>query len=294
MRVPAGLDWWRGEPGGAAWLGALPSLVSACAERWELTLADPFEPARISLVVPATLRSGERAVLKLNFPEPESEREPDALTHWQGNGAVRLLARDDERRALLLERCGPGTQLWATGDEDAANLIAAGVLRLLRRQPSDPHPYRLLAVEAERWAEELPRRWRALGRPFERALLDEAVSACRELGPGPTAASVLHQDLHGGNVLRADDGWLAIDPKPLVGDPAFDAASLLRDRRWLLTQPGARSRVRRRLDLLTAELELDRERARRWGIAHALAWGVDEPGADEAMVESARLLAAAS
>ena len=80
MRVPAGLDWWRGEPGGAAWLEALPSLVSACAERWELTPADPFEPARISLVVPATLRSGEQAVLKLNFPEPESER----LAEWLG------------------------------------------------------------------------------------------------------------------------------------------------------------------------------------------------------------------
>jgi streptomycin 6-kinase len=234
-------------------------------------------------------------VLKLNFPEPESEHEAEALAHWDAAGAVRLLARDDERRALLVERCLPGTQLWEVPDEDAANRIAAGVLRLLRRRPPpDRHPYRLLAVEAERWADELPRRWRALGRPFARALLDEAVAACRELGPDPVAPTVLHQDLHGGNVLRAGAAWVAIDPKPLVGDPAFDVASLLRDRRPLLRQAGAARRVRRRLDLLAAELELDRERARRWGVAHALAWGVGETGADESLVESARLLAAAS
>jgi streptomycin 6-kinase len=294
VRIPAGLDWWRGEPGGAEWLEALPGLVDACARRWELSLGPPFQPARIALVVPATLRSGEQAVLKLTFPEPESEHEGDALAHWDGAGAVRLLARDDERRALLLERCVPGRQLWAVAAEDDANRIAAGVLRLLRRPPPDTHPYRLLAAEAERWAEELPRRWRALGRPFERLLLDEAVAACRELAGGSTEAIVLHQDLHGGNVLRAGEAWVAIDPKPLVGDPAFDVASLLRDRRRLLRQPGAARRVRRRLDLLAAELALDRERARRWGVAHALAWGVDETGVDESLVESARLLAAAS
>lgn len=293
MRIQAGLGWWRGEPGGARWLDELPALVAACAERWKLRLGAPFEPARIALVVPATLRSGEEAVLKVNFPEPESEQEPDALAHWDGSGAVRLLGRDDERRALLLERCRPGTQLWATADEDAANAVAASVLRQLRRSPPDPHPYRLLAAEAERWADELPRRWRALGHPFEQALLDEAVSACRELGPDPVEPSVLHQDLHGGNVLRAGHGWVAIDPKPLVGDPAFDVASLLRDRRWLLGEQGAGRRVRLRLDLLAADLGLDRERARRWGIAHALAWGVDGTGADESLVESARLLAAA-
>jgi streptomycin 6-kinase len=100
--------------------------------------------------------------------------------------------------------------------------------------------------------------------------------------------------MHGGNVLRSGRGWLAIDPKPLAGEPAFDAASLLRDRRWLLGEPGAARRMRRRLDLLAAELDLDRERLRRWGIVHALAWGVGSEEPQPGMVESARLLAGAA
>jgi streptomycin 6-kinase len=87
---------------------------------------------------------------------------------------------------------------------------------------------------------------------------------------------VLHQDFHGGNVLSSErDEWLAIDPQPLVGEREFDAASLLRDRPdELFADSHARRRLRRRLDLVSAELGLDRERIRGWGVVHALAWGV--------------------
>jgi streptomycin 6-kinase len=106
---------------------------------------------------------------------------------------------------------------------------------------------------------------------------------------------VLHQDFHGGNVLRAErEPWLVIDPKPLVGEREFDAGSLTRDRRWLLGQPGDAARLRRRLDVLSAELDLDRERVRRWGIAHALAWGVSDDKVEADMIESARILVASS
>jgi streptomycin 6-kinase len=98
---------------------------------------------------------------------------------------------------------------------------------------------------------------------------------------------VLHQDLHGGNVLKGRD-WLAIDPKPLVGEPAFDLASLLRDRR-----PTTHGRIRRRLDLLTAETGTDRERAREWGIAHALAWGLEPDRAHPMHLACAQWLAEA-
>jgi streptomycin 6-kinase len=66
-------------------------------------------------------------------------------------------------------------------------------------------------------------------------------------------------------------------PKPLVGEREFDTASLLRDRRWeLRTDPDPVGRIRRRLDQLAAELDLDHERLRGWGIAHALAWNPDK------------------
>jgi streptomycin 6-kinase len=289
VRLPSGLDWWRNEPGGAAWLERLPGLAGECAELWSLELARPFEPAHISLVVPATLPDGTGAVLKINFPEPESEHEADALAHWNGEGAVRLLEHDRERRALLIERCDPGTQLWEIEGEEEANTIAASALRRIWRPPPMNHPFRLLQEEAERWAEEF------VEYPVERRLLDEAVSLIEDLASTQRDPVVLHQDFHGGNVLKAArEPWLVIDPKPLVGEREFDAASLLRDRRdELARDPDPQRRIRRRLDQIAGELVLDRERTRGWGIVHALAWGVSGNGkVEDDMIACARWLAA--
>lgn len=289
VRIPESLDWWRGEPGGPMWLARLPRLVEECALHWELRVGAPIEPSHVSLVMAVELLEGTPAVLKLNFPDPESEREADALAHWNGDGAVRLLAQDHERRALLVELCEPGSTLWELPDEEEANRVAAGVLRRLWRPAPQEHQFRLLADEAARWAAELPQRWERDGRPYDHALLDEAAGFLREAGPAQGQPVVLHQDFHGGNVLRATrEPWLAIDPKPLVGEREFDTASLLRDRRAdLVLDPGAERRVRR-LDQFSAELGLDRERMRGWGVAHALAWG-----STGSMIACARWLAAA-
>jgi streptomycin 6-kinase len=291
LRVPDELDWWRGRPGGAEWLARLPSLAAACARRWQLTLGEPMAGGYVSLVLPAIRRDGSEAVLKLGFPDLESRDEGDALAFWDGAGAVRVLDRADDLRALLLERCVPGTRLWDVADDERATEIAASVLRRLHRPAPTRHAFRLLAVEAGRWEAELEADCEALERPYERALLDAATAAIQELASTQPELVVCHQDFHGANVLRAErEDWLAIDPKPLVGERAFDAASLLRDRRWLLGEGGERQRIRRRLDLLTDELGLDRERMRGWGIVHALAWGVSGGKLEQDMVECARLL----
>jgi streptomycin 6-kinase len=215
-------------------------------------------------------------VLKLNPPgEPEAEHEADALAFWDGSGAVRLLARDDARGALLIERCRPGTRLWDLPETEALEAVAP-VFRALRRPAPERHPFRLLADEAARWADELPRRWARSDRSIARAVVDEAVRLARELGSTQPEVVVCHQDLHGGNVLAAvREPWLAIDAKPLVGEPAFDTASYLRDRRpWLLRQPRPERIVARRLDVLSAALGLERERMRGWALVLALAWGL--------------------
>jgi streptomycin 6-kinase len=279
------LAWWRSEPGGAEWLERLPGLVRECAERWSLVLGEPYE-SHTSWVAPAGRADGSHAVLKLNYPDPDTEHEADALAGWNGIGAVHLLEQDQARRALLVERCEPGTQLWAVADDDEATRIGGEVLRRLWR-PLDEGPYRTLAGEAARWAEELPARWESHGRPFERRLVDEVIGWVRELAPSQPELVVAHQDLHGGNVLRSTrEPWLAIDAKPLLAERAFDTASLVRDRRPLLVrQAHPERRLSRRLDLLAAELDLDRERMRGWGIVHAIAWN-----GDEAMIACARWL----
>jgi streptomycin 6-kinase len=295
LQVPAGLDWWRLQPGGAEWLERLPRLVAECGELWGLEVGSAYAGSHVSLVAPAVRDDESRAVLKINFPDAESEHEPDALSHWDGRGAVRLLASDRERSALLVERCEPGTALWEVGNEEEANTIAAGVLRRLWRPAPSSHPFRLLVDEAETWAAELPVVWEQLGRPFKRGLVEQVVAWARDLGSSQGDPVVLHQDYHGGNVLRAGrEPWLAIDPKPLVGEREFDVASLLRDRREeLVRDPNPGRRLARRLDQLTRELELDRERTRGWGVVHALAWGVSGIGkVEEDMVACALWLAA--
>lgn len=270
------------------WRQRAPALAQECAELWSLTLGEPYEHGHASLTLRAELPNGGPAVLKVGFPHPEAEQEPDALAHYDGEGAVRLLAHDPERSALLLERCEPGTPLWEVEDDEEATVIAASVLRRLWKEPpAHGHPFRLLADEAEAWTEQLQADWEGLGRPFERALVDAAADAARNLAPWQPETVLCHQDFQGSNVLRAGrEPWLAIDPKPIVGEPAFDVASLLRDRRWDIRA----AVIRRRLDLLAAELALDPERMRGWGIVHALYWGVGPAKVEEDMLECARIL----
>ncbi len=274
LRIPEALGWWRGEPGGAAWLDRLPSIVAGRVHEWDLVLDEPFPGGHISLVIPGRRRDGRRVILKVNFPEDESEHEADALRAWNGDGAVGILADAADERALLLERLDPGRPLWDEPDLARADEIAASVLRRLWRPVGPDAPFRRLAEVAARWRLVLPERWERQGRLFERELLEEALAWIDRLVPSMEAPVVVHQDFHGGNVLWDDRrGWLAIDPKPLAGEPAFDTASLLRDRSGV--PDGERAAVgamRTRLGRLADLLGLDRERMRGWGIVHAIAW----------------------
>jgi streptomycin 6-kinase len=266
--VHPGLGWLEASPEGRDWLARLPQLMRECEDAWGLSSAGPpFANAFASLAYPVDA-DGMPAVLKLRFPDRESEHEADALEAWNGNAAVRLLARDDERRALLLERLEPGTPL--TGHDGALEVL----LRLLPRlRVPAPEPVHTLADEAAWWAETLERDWDEAGRPWERRLLDTALRYLAELAPTQGEQVLLHQDLHPDNVLAADrEPWLVIDPKPLRGELEFAAAPIVRapelghDRRAVL----------HRFDRVCGELGLDRERARGWTVAQSLAWGTGD------------------
>ena len=233
MRIPEGLDKeWRHE---REWLDALPRLVAECAALWDLELEEPYDTPG-SLVVPAGA-----AVLKLNAPSHfEADHEADALACWDGRGAVRLLARDDERRALLLERCVPGgTLAEANVDEwlDRGRAPRATARHAASRAPIPP----------------ARRRGRPLGRGGA-ATMGRRRAAVRAVAPRrrarrvpqrrPRASRLVNQDLHGWNVLRSErEPWLVIDPKPLVGERELDGVGPLRNagfsgdsgvvRRWL-------------------------------------------------------------
>ena len=178
---------------------------------------------------------------------------------------MRLLARDDERHALLLERCRPGTYLR----EGALEVLVDLLPRLWK--PAGP-PFTSLADEAAWWVSTIRVEWEKAGKPFEEALVDAAISILEELAATQGEQVLVHQDLHPDNVLAAErEPWLVIDPKPLVGEREFAVAPVIR-----ASELGhSRRAVIERLDRLTSELGLDRERARGWAIGQTIAWGVD-------------------
>lgn len=279
-----GLVWLADSAEGRAWLDRLPTLVEECGERWSLRLGEPFAYAFASLALRATRPDGSSVVLKIQFPDRESEHEAAALALHDGDGAVRLLEYDEERRALLLERCEPGTPLHELELAEALDVMIELLPRLWKPAGA---PFRSLKEEAEWWASHLPARWERAGRPFERRLLDASLDAIRALAGSQGEQVLVNQDLHAQNVLRAErEPWLVVDPKPLVGEREFGIAAMVRG----CELGHGRRAVIRRLDRLTSDLGLDRERARGWTLAQTLAWGLDEDGADPLHAEIARWL----
>jgi streptomycin 6-kinase len=251
----------------AGWLAALPGLIEQVAERWSLRVGPHFPDIRINYVGPATRADGTPCVLKVSRHIGETRTEIAALQFWNGHGAARLLDADPDLGALLLERLEPGTMLseLAATDDDAATLIAAGVLRQLWRPAPAGHALRSL----ESWCAAYDRNRAALtsGAPnFPAHLFRQADDLRRDLLASTSTSSVLHGDLHHFNVLRAQRAeWLAIDPKGLVGDPCFDVCQFLLNPHRMPADVS-----RRRLDSLCSELGLDRQRTTAWCLVHAV------------------------
>jgi streptomycin 6-kinase len=253
----------------SAWRESVPQLVAACVDRWSLELGEPYVQGAAGHTVRVELPDGSPAVLKLIYPHRESEHEAEALEVWSGDGAVHLFAYDEELWAMLIERCEPGTLLAKTDPEHALRVLI-GILPRLWVEAGEP--FHTLESETEWWVEHLLEHWERAGRPFERRLLDAALDSLRALARTQGEQVLLHQDLHGDNVLSAERvPWLVIDPKPLVGEREFAVAPVVRD-----PELGhSRADVLHRFDRLTSELALDRDRARGWTIGQTIAWSFD-------------------
>jgi len=268
------------------WLDALPKVVDALASEWELQLGEPYEPGGQCAWIAPARRSGEELVLKVGWRHPEGEHEPDALRLWDGDGAVRCHdARTlEDTTALLLERCEPGVQLGRSLPEPDQDLVLARLMRRLwQHGPSDENPFDSLKTMCNDWADGSELKFADDARGLDHALVRDGIALLREL-PGSADNSVLLcTDLHAANVLSSQrEPWLVIDPKPFIGDPAYEPIQhMLNCDERLATDPvGLAGRM--------AELlEVDRERVRLWLFARCAQESID----DVAMREPARQLA---
>lgn len=282
--IPPALNWLEGSAKGRAWLRDLPVQVNACVSKWGLTLEEPYRQSFVSIVFPARLMSGAPRVLKIQYPHPESDHEEEALRLWNGEGAVRLFDYDPEQHALLLERCEPGDHLSCTGTAEALKFFIETLPRLWVKAGK---PFKSAMDEASGWLAELPLIWERAGRPFEPALLEAALESLDRLRGTQGEQVLIHQDLHGDNVLSASrEPWLVIDPKPLTGERELSLAPIIRNYDY----GHSRAAVIDRLDKLTSVLHLDRERARLWALGQTLAWSFDGDRVHEKHIETARWL----
>jgi streptomycin 6-kinase len=255
----------RKTPERATWLKRLPDVLGFLERRWGLTLENPFggEEVSCSWVAPAARTDGTLAVLKLGMPHMEGEHELHGLRFWNGDPTVRLLEADEELGAMLLERCVPGTPLRTLPESDQ-DMEIARLLRRLWRSPSSPHPFRSLSTLMEFWSNETladASIWPDAG------LVHEGLRLFQELLRTAPSEMLLATDLHAGNVLRAErEPWLVIDPKPFVGDPAYDLTQhLFNCESRLRADPDGT--IRSFADLLG----VDQERVRLWTFARAAA-----------------------
>ncbi|MFL0460486.1 aminoglycoside phosphotransferase family protein [Kytococcus sedentarius] len=256
----------EGGPTGEAWVDGLPRLLDEVLETWQLTPESPGWAGRCSLVLPVTGPDLPRgAALKLGWPHHESATEHLALRHWNGRGAVQLLRADPARGVLLLERLTAEdlTDLW---DEEACRVVG-GLYADLHTRPFPQAPR--LSEWARRQSAALADAGSHAGGPaLPPRMVTHARSLIEDLTSDPDCdATLLHGDLHYENVLSDGTDWVAIDPKPMAGHPAFEVLPMLVNRTDEMgTGASFRYLLRRRAEVLCEVAGFEWDAVRDWSL----------------------------
>ena len=255
-------------------------------DRWRLTPdGEAFATAFGSHLLPVR-RGGEAAMLKI-ATGAEERLGAALMVWWAGDGAARVLAHEDP--ALLLERALGARSLAAMArgqqDEEAMRILCAAAQRLHVPRPAPP-PATLVPLAV--WFRALPASAETRGGVF-----NAAWAAARELLAHPRDVAPLHGDLHHGNVLDfGPRGWLAIDPKGLIGERGYDYAGMVCNPD--IETAGAPGALMRRSAILCAQAGLEIRRHLRWVLAYAglsAAWTLDSGGEATPAITLAELAA---
>jgi len=293
------LNAMRRTASGRDWLEQLPTLVEELRELWELRLGPPYHGGSCSWAAPAERTDGTRVVLKVTWPHREARPEGEVLRLWAGDGAVLVHEHDPERHALLLERCEPGTELGAAGHLPAEErlLLGAGVLRRLWDAGQDGlvegSCVECLSKVTREWADLADERAARHDWPGEldTGLFTLAAELLHELPLTAARETVVHGDFNPGNLLAAErEPWLAIDAKPMYGEPAFDPWPLIEQVDDPFAHPEPHRVLARRTALVADALGEDTARVRAWAVARHVEyvlWSVDE---DRDLSGSVRLM----
>jgi streptomycin 6-kinase len=297
MRIPGDLKETIRRVHGAAgerWLEELPALVDEWRSLHGLELQEPFPNLSYNLVIPGRTLDGTEVVLKLGVPCAELSTEAAALSLFRGDVSVRLLGQDAARGVLLLERIIPGTPLHELQSGAEATRTAAQVMRRLWSAPRTGHSFPHI-VEWFRVAERLRRRFGGGPGPLPAELVWKAEQEFADLPSTTEASALLHGDLHHDNIVfSAQRGWVAIDPKGVIGDRGYEVGSFMLNRLPAGASDSEIAEVfRERIATFADELGMDEKRLARWAFCHAVLsalWSVEDGDEWQGTVRLAQLL----
>jgi len=259
--------YWQEE--GQRWCEDLPDQIAHFLGRWRCEIEVPLQGASTAYVARVRREDGTPAVLKITYPEIHGEL--DALLAYGNTCAVEVF--EGERSALLLEWCKPGTALRDCATSDEALTVTLELMSNLWE--TGPFPgVETLAEQCRRYVDigqktlfEQPE----LARPeIERglAILDEL-----RLVHEPEV--LLHGDLHPGNILRSSRRqWLVIDPKPLLGSPAYETIPLILETPPTQTERLSQAEINTRINAVASRLGLSPMRIAQWGAARRCDWAL--------------------
>ena len=243
---------------GVVWLKELPELIKFFSIQWQLNDIKPFDNLSFNYVARAYSNYyNQPVVLKIGAPCPQFTNEAKALEFYGGNGCVKLLAYDSNKLGMLLALVEPGTTLRSFFPEkdDKAVEYACRVMKKLHTRPigsKSDFP------TMDQWLSlfdtlEIPEEFKKH--------VAKAQQLAHELKLSGKEQHLLHGDLHHDNILLSASGsGLAIDPKGVIGEQAYEVGAFMCNPAELSAQPDFPAILMRRLDLFSKLLALDRQR----------------------------------
>lgn len=228
---------------GSRWLAGLNDLIGDLEQEWQMTVETTLAGGSEAYVARARTRDGAKVILKVAIPESEGNtilaHEITALTLADGQGYVRLLRSDSDRRALLMEQLGVPLKDLGYSSNAQINIICATLSESWRRVLPE-HQLPSGASSAQWFARFITRLWEELSRPCSQGTLDRALTFVQQRARAfdPATAVLIHGDAHNGNTLqtlstnsRPSGSFKLIDPDGLLAEPAYDLGVLMRE--WL-------------------------------------------------------------
>lgn len=266
---------------GQVWLDSIPKLIAKYEEKWQIQVGEPFALS-YNYVAPAVDSDGSQCVLKIGNPTDEEFRtEIAALQVFNGRGMVQLLQKSDADPVILLERVTPGEMLSVLGDDVQATKIVAEIVKTLHRPLPRENSFPALTNLLPAF-----NRYRNSGLDLiPTDLVHTAENLFKQLIATSTSLVLCHGDLHHDNILTSDrSGWLAIDPKGIAAEPAYEVAAMIRNPRPRLSQmTNLKPLLESRISILATKLDHNPHRLLQWCFAQTVLsgiWSIEDGASD--------------